>query len=145
MQKIHYILTHIINPEYNKMVGLIKAKGPKFLIGKITVPGGKIEENEDIYTSASRETFEETGLVIEPTSWYLFNKFETQEYVLNKVFAVTSDIEKAYTKEEEQVIILDLPKSIEDAVINPDKYTPDFVENYHALISWIDCALSSSE
>lgn len=65
MKKIVYVLMHIISYDKSVMVGLIKKKGLAFLIDKITVPGGKAEEGEDIFEASSRETKEECGLVIE--------------------------------------------------------------------------------
>ena len=55
---------HIISPDKSVMVGLIKKKGPAFLIGKLTVPSGKAEEGEDIFEESSRENKEKCGLVI---------------------------------------------------------------------------------
>jgi len=64
-----YVLMLVIDPTTRHAVGLIKRRGPAFLHGKISFPGGKLEPGETPEAAASREMREETGLRIDETGW----------------------------------------------------------------------------
>lgn len=128
-QKIIYTLNHVFSNDLNHFVGLLKKRGPKFLHNKITVPGGKVESNENLFLAASREMFEETGVLVEPSSWKLFDIYETEEYTLNKLVALTDNVYDAKSLEEEPVYIMATVRQIEYAQKNADAYTPDFLDN----------------
>lgn len=128
-QKIIYTLNHVFSNDLNHFVGLTKKRGPKFLHGKITVPGGKVESEEDLFLAASREMEEETGVVVEPSNWILFDVYENEEYVLNKLVAVTDNVYDAKTLEDEPVFIMATTRQMDYANKNRDLYSPDFLEN----------------
>lgn len=120
---------HVINPEKTLMVGLIKKKGPSFLIGKITVPGGKVDSGENIYQASSREAKEECGLTIEENQWKLVDTIETDEFLYHKLYAFSDNVMQAKQQEIEPVFIIDIKEHVQLAKDFPEKYTHDFLEN----------------
>ncbi len=58
-----YNLIVVFNTELNKVLMCKRMKEP--YKGLYNFPGGKVEENEDYYSSCKRELWEETGLDIE--------------------------------------------------------------------------------
>ena len=46
--QIQYVLTYVLDESKENVLCLIKESGPAFLIGKINVPGGKIEPKESL-------------------------------------------------------------------------------------------------
>jgi 8-oxo-dGTP pyrophosphatase MutT (NUDIX family) len=129
MSKIVYVLNHVVSLDKKRAVILKKMRGPQFLIGKMTMPGGKIDPGEDIFEAASREMKEETNLDISKEDWILFEIFETDEYILNKLVAVTEHIDNAKQLEEEPVLVINLNEQVKDARKNPNNYTQDFIIN----------------
>jgi ADP-ribose pyrophosphatase YjhB (NUDIX family) len=108
MQENHttYICVAAMSPACDNVVLLKKNKGPEHLIGKWTLPGGKVEAGEDLKDAAARELKEETGL--EVNSYSLENV-----YVVNgtgydlHVFGVVADVAKAKSQESEEVEVFD--------------------------------------
>lgn len=133
--KIQYVLNHVFTNDFKEMVCLEKNRGPKFLIGKITVPGGKIEGDDSIEKSASKEMFEETGLQIPESDWVIFEKYEEHDYVLYKLAAFSSQCREAKTMETERVFAAYVENVLEDCQENPHKYTQDFFMNLQSSMS----------
>ena len=82
--QIQYVLTYVLDESKENVLCLIKESGPAFLIGKINVPGGKIEPKESLQSACSRELFEETGLSIDSKKWINFETYISEEFVLYK-------------------------------------------------------------
>lgn len=133
MTKIVYVLMHIISPDKSIMVGLIKKKGPVFLIDKITVPGGKAEPGEDIFEASSRETREECGLIIEKNKWKLFDTIDTPEYIYHKLYTLTDKVIEAKKQEIEPIFVMDIRDHMQMAHELPHKYPHDFLENINKI------------
>ncbi|MFS0823192.1 (deoxy)nucleoside triphosphate pyrophosphohydrolase [Bacillus sp. 1P02SD] len=71
MKKLVKVVAAIIENEEDKV--LCALRSPKMSIpNRWEFPGGKVEENEDIYTALVREIYEELGCKIE-TSKNIFN------------------------------------------------------------------------
>ena len=82
--QIQYVLTYVLDESKENVLCLIKKSGPSFLIGKINVPGGKIEPKESLQYACSRELFEETGLSIDSKKWINFETYISEEVILYK-------------------------------------------------------------
>lgn len=59
------VTTTVLN-ESGEMLVSRRLEGAKTGIGKLSSPGGCLEENETIFDCSKRETLEETGLVVTP-------------------------------------------------------------------------------
>lgn len=131
---MNYILCVVTDPEFNRVVGLTKKKGPKKLINKVTFPGGKIEDSDSsVFEAASREMAEESGLIIQESAWKSVMTKKLGEDELTVVHAFGTP-EFARQLEEEPIWDLDIKFSIEQAKKQPDAYAADFVEILEAII-----------
>ncbi|WCD44191.1 NUDIX domain-containing protein [Xylophilus phage Lumi] len=81
------VVAMVINPRrfsstytYIDMLFLMKEKGPPGLVGKLNIPGGKIELGEAASGAARREFGEETGLVIPQDHKDRFRHFYRHRY-----------------------------------------------------------------
>lgn len=117
-----YVMTVVLTEDGQHAIGLIKRKGPEKLIGKITFPGGRRDPGEDPRTAAARELEEETGVRIPADR--MVNIANSEQMA---VYAARSnDVFKAFTREEEEVLILAVPRHLEYRRQLPDAYVPEF-------------------
>lgn len=128
-----YVLLYIFNEDNSQIVGLLKKRGPPHLIGKITVPGGKSEQGEDIYEAATREAKEECDLNI--SHWKLFDSTITDHYDYHKLYSTGNDISQAQQMEDEPIFIMDVAEHMEQCSRVPEAYTLDFSEHMQKLSS----------
>lgn len=134
---VRYVLTFIANPELSHVVGQLKLKGPSHLINKISFPGGKIEANETIEQAASRETLEETGLIIEPAQWTVFDSLYLPTHHIHKLFCIHETIETAKTMECEPIFSLNIQLGLQTFELAPHLYTSDFKQNCLQLLAFL--------
>lgn len=132
-----YVLTFIANPDLSHLVGQLKIKGPKHLINKITLPGGKIEPNETIEEAASRETIEETGLIVPTNQWTIFDSLCLPTYHIHKLFCIHETIETAKTMECEPIFSINIQIALQTFDTVPHLYTADFKQNCLQFLSFI--------
>lgn len=123
---IQYVLLLVTNPQATKVVGLIKDRGPAFLVGKKTFPGGKIDPGESLEIAAAREMAEETGLQIAPGDWTLLSTYKCHEYVLYSMGAISENVENACTQESEEVIVYEASQALREFDQFPDRFVSDF-------------------
>ncbi len=128
MSRIRYVLMVVIDPKGEDAIGLLKTKGPEFLIGKLTFPGGKIEPEESVFTAASRELREETGVRLPAKQWHFAGYKSTDEFELHIVAARSKYVHEAKQMEAEPVLILPLAQHCRKAKESPSEYTPDFLQ-----------------
>lgn len=126
--KLEYVLGIVIDPRYNFCVGITKLRGPAFLLGKLTFPGGKLKPDESTVTAMSRELREEVGIVVPENAWVAYERFETDEYILNKFAAVSDQVLAARQCEQEPVWHLAVKRHLQYARNQPEQYAPDFVK-----------------
>lgn len=119
---IQYVLMVIYDPQRNIFVGLLKNRGPEFLIGKLTFPGGKVEAGETSEQACSRETKEEAGLTIPVDAW----KFVARSSVVMVMAAVSSDVIHAKQCDDELIFVMNVDSQLKDVVQTPEAYAPDF-------------------
>jgi 8-oxo-dGTP pyrophosphatase MutT (NUDIX family) len=128
---IQYVLMIIHDPIRDLVVGLLKLRGPEFLIGKLTFPGGRKEEGERIEETASRETLEEAGVRVPVDAWKFVCRHETMA-----VLAVTfDDVLRARQCEDEPVFVMNVERQLEYAAHNPEAYSPDFIVTLEAALA----------
>lgn len=118
-----YILTVVYDPVRGQVVGLQKLRGPDFLIGKLTFPGGKLEKGESPEEAASREMKEETGLAIPVDAW----KFVCRSGVVMVLAAESTDVLAARTCEDEPIFVMSAVRQLTYAKTSPELYSPDFI------------------
>ncbi len=128
MSCIRYVLMIVIDPSCKKAIGLLNTKGPEFLIGKITFPGGKAEAGESPQAAASRELLEEAGVEIAIAKWRQAAFKGDGNYELFVMLAVSEKVHEARQAEEEPVFELNPAQHLSAARIEPSRYTPDFIE-----------------
>lgn len=68
-----YVIGLAFNAQHNKVLLQLKKKGPKFNIGFLNPPGGKVELGESFNGAMRREFVEETGLASEQSDWLRFH------------------------------------------------------------------------
>ena len=122
-----YVLMVVLDPSLQFVVGITKKKGPAYLIGKLTFPGGKLEDGELPLTAAAREMQEETGLVIPAQDWVKIQHLSTETKQMTTFAAVCDRFFCAHTREEEPVWHLAVPRHQEYATRQPAQYAPDFL------------------
>ena len=120
---IQYVLMIAHDPVRNLVVGLLKERGPEFLIGKLTFPGGKTESGETPEQAASREWREEVGLSVPVDAW----KFVCRSTVVMVLATTSADVLKARQCDDEQVFVMSVPRQLEYAARHPELYVPDFI------------------
>jgi 8-oxo-dGTP pyrophosphatase MutT (NUDIX family) len=133
--KLKYVLGVVLDLNHGFVVGLTKKKGPSFLINKVTFPGGKIEGDESVKTAISRELLEEAGILVPEQDWVVYESYETPEYALTKLVALSSKVLQARTMETEPVWQLAIDWHLRQAVQSPESYAPDFVSTLNAAIA----------
>lgn len=131
-----YVSVLALSEDFHDVVLLRKTKGPAHIIGKLTIPGGKVEESDtDLKTAAAREFREESGVEVDPASLFNVGIVSTPGEFELTVYACATDISKACTQpnEEEAITVMDL-KNVMEALVNRD---PEFVPD---LAQFIDSA-----
>ena len=124
-----FVVIVAVSPDAKNVVLLTKNKGPSFLIGKLTFPGGKDDEG-DAHSSmaAARELFEECGVKV-PSTAMQFVAGKNAPFGLLETYFVATDISAARTMETEVIQIADFDTVVADARgAGAHKYAPDFIE-----------------
>jgi 8-oxo-dGTP pyrophosphatase MutT (NUDIX family) len=128
---IKYVLMIVYDPTRDLVVGLLKLRGPEFLIGKLTFPGGRTEEGETIEEAASREGSEEAGLRVPVDAW----KFVCRHATMAVLAATTDETLRARQCEDEPVFIMNVTRQLEYAAQKPELYSPDFIVTLEASLA----------
>ncbi|MBP3950899.1 (deoxy)nucleoside triphosphate pyrophosphohydrolase [Bacillus suaedae] len=90
MKKTINVVAAIIENEQNEI--LCALRSPQMSMPNLwEFPGGKVEKEEDIYTSITREIKEELACEIEPITLFHENVHEYESIIVN-LFAITSRI-----------------------------------------------------
>lgn len=122
-----YVIGVAFDEAHEKVVCLKKLKGPAFLIGKITFPGGKLEAGETPQFAIAREFKEETTVETIAEDWHYVSTQNFGECVLH-ILAIKSDkILSAVTAEQEPVEVQDLMVCFDSAMACPNLYVSDFL------------------
>lgn len=136
---VTYVLTVVLSPDLSQVVTLTKGKGPASLIGKITFPGGKIDdvECESPPEAATREIKEETGLDIRVDRWVRVAEKRGEGFELFCVAAIADNIGEAMTMEEEPILVSNVGKALFDCHSSKtaDLYADDFSHLLSTAIS----------
>ena len=103
-QASQHVLGFLFNEKLTKVV-LIRKKRPEWQRNLLNGVGGKIEEGETSLNAMIRECREETGLVV-PEWVYYCSLWPPGSHVA--VFASTSDICRARTMTDEEIVILNI-------------------------------------
>lgn len=98
---IHYVAVIALSTQLSRIAVLVKQKGPAHLIGKVTVPGGKVEEGETIFAAAIREFREEAGVTLPVDRLRLFSGVTGEDYPLTFVTCDTPRITNVAAQEGE--------------------------------------------
>jgi 8-oxo-dGTP pyrophosphatase MutT (NUDIX family) len=128
---LQYVLMIIHDPIRDLVVGLSKRRGPKFLLGKLTFPGGRIEQGERIEETASREALEETGVQVPVEAW----KFVCRHATMAVLTATSDVVLRARQCEDEPVFIMNVERQLQYARQNPELYAPDFLVTLEAAMA----------
>ncbi len=128
MSDTRYVLMVVIDPATGFTVGITKKKGPAFLLGRVTFPGGKMEDGESPAQAASREMLEETGVSVPEADWQCIEVRFGDGFELHVLAALSRKVLHARQLEEEPVWHLAYTRHFEYARRQPAQYAPDFVE-----------------
>lgn len=120
---VAYVLMVVVDPQRKKAIGLLKQKGPSFLFGRVTFPGGQVEAGETLEAAASREMLEETGVIVAQEDW----RFLARTADMAVFFTECDRLDNARTMETEPVFILDIESQVALAATSPQIFAPDFL------------------
>lgn len=120
---LKYVLMLVHDPVRDLVIGLLKKRGPAFLVDKLTFPGGKTEEGETPEQACSRETMEEAGISVPRDAW----KFVCRSGVVMVMAAVSDQVLNATQCDDEPIFVMSVPRQLEYAALSPDAYVPDFI------------------
>ena len=85
----------------------ISKQRPKWQAGRLNGVGGKVEDNEAPIETMKRECFEECGLFIK--DWIFVGQLtDNKEYIVYYYYANILSLNGAYSKTDEQIIIVDI-------------------------------------
>lgn len=121
---MQYVIMVVHQPSSDFVVGLVKNRGPEFLLGKVTFPGGHIEAGETPERAATREMREETGIEVPESDW----RFVTVSGPVVVLAAESDEVLRARTCEDELVSPMSVSRQVAYARTNPSQYAPDFIE-----------------
>lgn len=81
----------------NKVLLLLKKKGPSYVVGKLNGVGGKIDGNETVFRAMAREFLEETGVETYDYDWEFFATMsgesdDGKNFELNCFYIYLSDL-----------------------------------------------------
>jgi 8-oxo-dGTP diphosphatase len=79
-----------------------KCRGPRFMAGKLNLPGGKVEENETPIQAMVREFHEETGVKTAETDWVHSVTLSGEDFEV-EFFVTRGDAGKAETTTDERI------------------------------------------
>jgi 8-oxo-dGTP pyrophosphatase MutT (NUDIX family) len=134
MDSISYVLMVVVDPVTASAVGLIKKKGPTFLLNKLTFPGGRIEEGESPRSAATRELFEEAGIHVPESAWTLAEFRTSADHEMYVLAATSCHACEARQMEDEPVVLLEPQRHLLRAVVRTEEYAPDFVVVWRAAM-----------
>lgn len=95
-----YVAILAVDPENDEVLLLEKLKGPAHLIGKHTVPGGKIEDGEHAFTAAVRELHQESGVQAMPEEMSYLGFKGGDDWGLH-IYSAITDLSKASAQPDE--------------------------------------------
>lgn len=128
MSKVKYVMVVVFDPSLGHVLGITKLKGPEFLRGKVSFPGGRVEDGESTQLAASRETFEETGLSVPLGDWIQVDQLIAADREMTTFAAVSDKFFCARKCEVEPVWHLSVSHHQLFAKQQPAQYAPDFLE-----------------
>jgi 8-oxo-dGTP pyrophosphatase MutT (NUDIX family) len=131
----------VVDPATGFTVGITKKKGPAQLLGRITFPGGKIENGESLRAAASREMLEETGVAVPQANWLEVESVLTPEYELHTLAALSDKVLHAWQRESEPVWHLAYARHLEYAKAQPSEYVDDFIPTLQAALEAVGVSL----
>jgi 8-oxo-dGTP pyrophosphatase MutT (NUDIX family) len=140
MSFVRYVVTIVVDPKIRNTVMLVKKKGPAFLLGKLTFPGGRLELGESPEAAASREMEEETGICVGEQNWLKVSFRQDEKQELHVLAARHQDLHLCMQREEEPVAEVNLDQAVKAAIANPDAYSPDFLSLVHGALQTLELA-----
>lgn len=118
-----YVLLLVFSSDRDYFIGLKKLRGPAFLHGKLTYPGGHIEEGESLEAASARELREETGVVVPEDAW----RWVCRSPMVAVLAAYSDDVLNARQCDDEPVFVMNLSRQLEYAARTPHLYTDEFI------------------
>lgn len=118
-----FVLTIIFNNTRSQAVGLLKQKGPTFLRGKVTFPGGQVEpQDTSLELRCSAEAEEEANALVLPDDW----RFVAQSNAVAVFTAALPSLSGIRTMELEPVFVFDVAMQLELAAAGNSYFAQDF-------------------
>lgn len=117
-----------VGPQHSHLLVIRRKSG---LFG---LPGGFQMGRERWQEAGARETYEETGYVVDPRALVQFKDVETDEYGHNMIFAASM-----FAAQRDPEAVLD-GEALEVLIINPAEARPsdwEFPLHYQASMSWL--------
>lgn len=121
-EAMEYVLMVVFDKAGANVVGLLKMKGPAKLLGKVTFPGGRLEEGETLEAACSREMLEESAVTVPVEAW----KFVCRNQNMAVFTAVLDSVSDARTVEMEPVFTLKVKAHLDGASFRNELYADDF-------------------
>ncbi len=129
---VRFVSIIAVDPFRDEVLLVKKTKGPKHLHGKITFPGGKIEEDDPSAAhAASRELLEEAGVEVPPFDLIHLTKRSNQEFSLDIFVAITNLNDAEPQAGEEEPVF---KASLAETRLKSSQKNPDYVEDTSDLL-----------
>ena len=136
MSTPRFVMMVVVDLRTGFTVGITKKKGPAFLLGKVTFPGGLVEGDETAAQAATREMKEETGIDVPVSAWVeVSSQTKPSGYELVTLAALSDKVLHARQLENEPVWHLAYERHQAYARNQPDQYAPDFLSSLNDALA----------
>lgn len=126
-ENIQYVLGIMIDPRTDRVVVLVKNRGPKDIVGKTNFPGGKIERGETPVQAVRRECREETTLDVPEDNWFQLGTVGGKGFTIHCFMAyVRGTIDQAISNDGEEVLVISINALLNSTQANPDQFPSHF-------------------
>jgi len=119
--KQEYTIGFMFNESMTEVLLILKAHGPKCVVGQWNGIGGHLEPGETPLECQMREFEEETGVKTDPADWALFTKLQGPDFIVHCFWGRnTHAVLSARTTTDERVEIVLISSKLDNLNLAPN-------------------------